>query len=257
MTDHILKNTEENQNILNFLFEGMPRKDQEYIKEGRRSRNKNESFSIKLRGNIGRMLFTGNSEGDCGNWIAGSPRAHSITRDPIHAGSSNNIYIGSLPLSRQLYFGTFQEAQPFPEQLPYLPPDGLAYNFDEMELFGADGQLQVAGDKPGHHSRPFPFEDSEYLLLNGLAYILNQHKVDTGNVYLMTERIPCRSCTQVINGFSEMFPKILVNIIYLGDSGSRNAKHFLKDCTCLQRVSLTHFKRTEGAYEVSPTFVRR
>ncbi|RZI58708.1 MAG: hypothetical protein EOP14_04725 [Pseudomonas sp.] len=255
MTNRILENSEANQRIIDFLYDGLLRPDGKYIKEGNRAVNKKGNFSTKLKGNLGRMLFTGYPEGDCGNWIGASPRAHDLARDPVHDGISNNIYIGALPSSQELYFGKRFDAYPFDEELPYLTPSGDEYDFRKMELVGTVEENELTKEEIDEFSKPFPFEDSEYLLLNGLAFMLKIRSVDTGEVYLLTERIPCASCTHVINGFAKMFSKIPVNILYMFDSDARDAKDFLRECTQLHSVSLTRLKRTEDAMHVTPTFI--
>lgn len=57
--------------------------------------------------------------------------------------------------------------------------------------------------------------DSEAKILEDIAHQLGYNKfcVDEtvkGNVYLITERVPCPSCQDVIEQFKQMFPNVNV-----------------------------------------------
>lgn len=62
--------------------------------------------------------------------------------------------------------------------------------------------------------------DSEYLLLNYITKIIQQSSIENGNLLLITERIPCKSCQDIILQFSERYPKINIQIVFLHSSGS-------------------------------------
>ena len=54
--------------------------------------------------------------------------------------------------------------------------------------------------------------DSEFLLLSTLEKFLDRQAV--GTLHLLTERIPCRSCTAVIATFARTFPHIELRLAY-------------------------------------------
>ncbi len=61
--------------------------------------------------------------------------------------------------------------------------------------------------------------DSESKILEDIAHQLGYNKftIDEtiqGNVYLVTERAPCPSCTGVIEQFEKMFPNVKVHVKY-------------------------------------------
>jgi len=189
------------------LVSGLPRPAVEYLRANVRRPNNRGLHDTKIKGNLGRLFVTGNEDFNCNNWIAGSPNAHSVARAPIQLQESNDVYIGSLPDSGALYFATkASEAHVFPESF-----------------------------SPG---RCDAREDSEYLFLNALGYALAKHQVIRGVAYLLTERVPCDSCTHVINQFLSAYPEFKLEVFYLFDSARRSHVAFLEDCKHSSQISM-------------------
>lgn len=194
------------------LVAGLPRELREYVIEGQRPPNKNGYYETKLIANIGRLYLLGNDVGNCNNWIAGSFKGDHLTRWPIYNGDSELVYVGALPNSAQLHFGTQQSSTPFKETLRTL-----------------NGAFETK-------------EHSEYLLLNALAHAIQYNTILNGIVYLLTERIPCSSCTHVISEFAKKFPNFKLRIIYMFDSPARGVKDFKMECTNSDGVEIYYLK---------------
>lgn len=65
---------------------------------------------------------------------------------------------------------------------------------------------------PPGHKRDY---DSEYLILEELAYRYRQTPEISGTVYLFTERPPCASCSFVIEQFKQRFPNIKLTVNHI------------------------------------------
>lgn len=195
--------------IVNTLIKGLPRDIKTYLKEGLRSANNKGNLTTGLEANIGRIYVTGIPEINCGNLIAGSFNGDRLVRDPIQNGESDLVYVGALPDSSKLYFGIK----------------------DECILF----EQTIA---PLHHK----YDDSEYLLLNALSYIIISTQAYSGVAYLLTERIPCESCTHVINEFIRRFTGFSLYILYMFDSPNRNVSHFKNECVDSSRVKISYMQ---------------
>lgn len=65
---------------------------------------------------------------------------------------------------------------------------------------------------PPGHKRDY---DSEYLILEELAYRYCQTPEISGTVYLFTERPPCASCSFVIEQFKQRFPNIKLTVNHI------------------------------------------
>lgn len=99
---------------------------------------------------------------------------------------------------------------------------------DSGELIAISGQSTRAGtvglpqqplfetfEVPPGHSRAY---DSEYKLLEELAFRYAQTPEVEGIINLFTERPPCDSCTNVIGQFRRQFPNIILTVNHLGDA---------------------------------------
>lgn len=62
--------------------------------------------------------------------------------------------------------------------------------------------------------------DSEYILLNLLHHELTQNNIRNGTLQLITERIPCQSCTDVILAFHKGHKDIDIAVYYFVDTVS-------------------------------------
>lgn len=70
--------------------------------------------------------------------------------------------------------------------------------------------------------------DSEYLLLNFLGRAIEEKRVPaTGRLSLITERIPCESCSAVMCAFLGRFSDITLDVFYLHDTQDRYPEDFL------------------------------
>ncbi|MBN3724761.1 deaminase domain-containing protein [Burkholderia sp. Ac-20379] len=202
---------ERRERALDTLLELLPRKFDVYVRANRRIPKKSNNHSTNFKGNIGGIYFDAKPYFDGANWIGGSFKADPLTRWPIHYGASLRAYVGSLPGIKKLYFGTQSGAGPiFSERL---------------RCFCGSGGL----------SR---FDDSEYLLLNALSYAIDKFGSKSGVVYLLTERVPCQSCTYVINQFLWRYPKLRLELFYMYDSGRRSHREFLSECAFVEKMSV-------------------
>ncbi|MBE9228057.1 hypothetical protein IQ264_21780 [Phormidium sp. LEGE 05292] len=75
--------------------------------------------------------------------------------------------------------------------------------------------LFVTYEVPPGHSRAY---DSEYKLLEELAFRYAQTPEIEGKINLFTERSPCDSCTNVIEQFRRRFPNIILTVNYAGEA---------------------------------------
>lgn len=107
---------------------------------------------------------------------------------------------------------------------------------DALDLFN-DTTINLSSDKDGNvavervvqgksifHTFPAIFKskkthDSEYLLLNYISQVLDQSSLENGKVLLITERLPCKHCLQVIIDFNEKYPNIEIHLMFLHLSG--------------------------------------
>ncbi len=98
---------------------------------------------------------------------------------------------------------------------------------DSEELIAISGQSTRPGtvglpqqplfetfEAPPGHSRAY---DSEYKLLEELAFRYVQTPEVEGTINLLTERSPCDSCTNVIVQFSRRFPNIILRVNHTGE----------------------------------------
>lgn len=66
--------------------------------------------------------------------------------------------------------------------------------------------------------------DSEYILLNLIHRELGLRGINNGRLQLITERIPCASCTSVISRFKADHPDVEVEVYYFMDTMSVKKK---------------------------------
>jgi hypothetical protein len=92
------------------------------------------------------------------------------------------------------------------------------------------------GDKPWNieFTQSFPADhsdrrhDSEYLLLNYFDYLSANGQIPKeGRLSLISERLPCQSCTSVIKQFIQKYPRITVDVFYMHDTQDRFPNDFL------------------------------
>jgi hypothetical protein len=56
--------------------------------------------------------------------------------------------------------------------------------------------------------------DTEYKILNDIASQLGNNTNASGTIKLFTDRVPCSSCSRVINKFMETYKNIKVDVIH-------------------------------------------
>lgn len=79
-------------------------------------------------------------------------------------------------------------------------------------LFNGTVRFRLALGVPHFSLAPNRDHDSEFLLLSTLEKFLDWEAA--GTLYLLTERIPCRSCTAVIAKFAQTFPHVNLRLAY-------------------------------------------
>jgi hypothetical protein len=79
-------------------------------------------------------------------------------------------------------------------------------------LFNGTVRFRLPLGAPHFSPAPNRDHDSEFLLLSTLAKFLD--RTAAGTLHLLTERIPCRSCTKVIAAFAQTFPHIKLRLAY-------------------------------------------
>ncbi|MEN5002986.1 deaminase domain-containing protein [Stenotrophomonas indicatrix] len=115
-----------------------------------------------------------------------------------------------------------------------------------------------SGDETSSFHPLFPamgddrMHDSEYLLLNFLGRAIEEKRVPTtGRLSLITERIPCESCSAVIRAFLGKFGGITLDVFYLHDTQDRYPEDFLKSVSqCDVRLIKVAFHTTVDFIEI-------
>lgn len=105
--------------------------------------------------------------------------------------------------------------------------------------------------------------DSEHLLLNYLDYLIRNGTIKrtcdaNGFLSIVSERIPCPSCTRNIREFLRRHTWINFRLFYLHDTTDRGPQQFLDDCTdhqisAIEKIALqtvVHLVRVEGNPQV-------
>lgn len=92
---------------------------------------------------------------------------------------------------------------------------------------------QLAADCNEHENRT---HDSEHLLLNFLDYLISNNEItpengEQGFLSLVSERIPCSSCTRNIKEFLSRHDWITLRLFYFYDTKDRGPQQFLQECT--------------------------
>lgn len=71
-------------------------------------------------------------------------------------------------------------------------------------------------------------QDSEYLLINYLAYFLTEQPTDlAGELVITTERVPCKHCTDVVFAFARRYANVRCNIVYFYETEDRDSTALL------------------------------
>lgn len=155
----------------------------------------------KLPGNLARIYFDGDPPIDTVAWCAPSSRISSIYKE----WSTNPSY---------------QE-----RVLAPIGHDHIYQTLDDLEAHAFSPRFPAARGRES---------DSEYLLINALANELGGLDAH-GSLYLMSERIPCSSCTAVLVSFAVAYPKIELHVLFMFHTHERSHTDFL-----LEAASIGH-----------------
>lgn len=165
----------------------------------------NDKASNKIiTGNLGCLVFQTEEHCFAAEWIAASFKAKDYVRE-VQDAEEGCILIE--PAKENTLVAT------------YYPPsssgeDDKSWNIEFAQSFSAD-----------HTDRR---HDSEYLLLNFFDYLATCNKVPKrGRLSLISERLPCPSCTCVIKQFIQKYPEITVDVFYMHDTQDRFPNDFL------------------------------
>lgn len=156
----------------------------EYFLELHTNQSSNNLHAVEeLNGNYGRIIFSdsdGNITGD--NWISASSKKRRATKEVIQNSQNKEFYFKS--------------------------------TLSGKEIGKYDGGDHAVGTLVPKFHGPAK-NDSEYLLINALASTISK---DThGTLYLMTERIPCGSCSGVIKEFLDVYENVNLVLFYMFD----------------------------------------
>ena len=144
-----------------------------------------------LDGNLGRLVFVQKTRVTGQNWISPSFRAwRNVARQ---AEDQNDFLISPLE-DGQLHVSEPSQIAPTMTVIP------ATYPAED----GRDG-------------------DSEYLLVNTLAHVLSTRPDKSGRLYLVTERLPCSSCSSVICAFLRDHPAVRLDLYYLLDASTKRS----------------------------------
>ena len=138
-------------------------------------------------------MLSGSALGEVGigeNWIGASPRARAVVKG--YAAKHGDEIV-------------------------------LANKHGSIELPNSLGGWRM--NNPPHAAQPESFRDSEYPLLNAASRWLELNAGPGGSLLLLSERIPCESCTGVIEGFMKAHPNIEVDVHYLFESSEPALRH--------------------------------
>jgi hypothetical protein len=105
--------------------------------------------------------------------------------------------------------------------------------------------------------------DSEHLLLNYLNHLIGKGDIEQQNgaqgfLSLVSERIPCSSCTRNIGDFLNRHNWINLRLFYFHDTKDRGPQQFLDECTdhrisTIEKIALSsavHVVRVDGNPQV-------
>ncbi len=93
-------------------------------------------------------------------------------------------------------------------ELPNRVPDISLKPKTEDEIFPWTTELNKSGDLVDRNI------DTEYKILTEIAQKLGDNTNANGSIKLFTERLPCKSCSNLISLFKEKYPKIDIEVIH-------------------------------------------
>jgi hypothetical protein len=147
-------------------------------------RSSGHQHSDGLVGNLGAILFrSSNGTTLGGNWIAASSKLRKTIRS--QAFSRGDVAVSYNGLGKVAMWSTQKHST----------------------IMSAP----LVATNPKHKN------DSEHVLLNALHSRLRTCGLDAGSVLLLTERLPCASCTDVIIEFVKRNPAVKLSVAYISD----------------------------------------
>jgi hypothetical protein len=136
---------------------------------------------------------------------------------PGNLGSKLFEHAGN-PLGQRLIAASSSIRYEFKDYLEIEGIDALLISplDDEDMWIECDGEAipimaSISADPRKNH-------DSEYLLMNALAWFMDKSDIDAGELHLMTERIPCKSCTNIISKFKGRYSKVNISVYFLHET---------------------------------------
>ena len=139
-------------------------------------------------------------------------------------GNVGRLYVSSIPKEICDWVAVSENAS---YTLETVPPSIGRVTIDEEKSKVTISQLLTGPlSTPVKLRTPENSPDSEYLLLNALNGLLSKTRHLAGVVYLLTDHIPCESCTSVIQNFLKKHPNLSMEIFYFRDSRIRNERSF-------------------------------
>jgi len=181
-----------------------------------------------LDGNLGAILFCDEIGGLLGtNWIAASARLRPLIAAQAATMGDTIVYLNGNDKQRKVQW-VMPGAKPIGKSAVIAPSDPKSKN------------------------------DSEIVLLNALHVALTHMGNPRGRAVLLTERMPCVSCTDVIRSFVQQNSNVNLSVAYLADyvnsSLQRSHVEFHAQLTAAQVTNVSLFKVdevTSGYFEIA------
>lgn len=150
-----------------------------------------------LEGNLARLAFQTSDQAVHGvHWVAPSTRATVRIMKNADAHQDGTIVVSSTRNRKQKRIKAVGTHPKYKNRVGLISP-----------MFQSKNRRQ----------------DSEYLLVNYLAYFLSGQQTDlAGELVIATERVPCKHCTDVILKFARAFVNVRCNIVYFYETEDRN-----------------------------------
>lgn len=150
-----------------------------------------------LEGNIARLAFKTNDQAVHGvHWVAPSTRATVRIMKNADAHQDGTIVVSSTRNRKQKRIKAIGTHSEFKNTVGIISP-----------IFQSNNRRQ----------------DSEYLLVNYLAYFLSGQSAreSAGELVITTERVPCKHCTDVLFKFARAYVNVRCNIVYFYETEDR------------------------------------
>ena len=143
--------------------------------------------TVGLDGNLGAILFRDEAGGFLDtDWIAASTKIHPLVQERAAVTGDTFVYLDGPNKNRKVQW-----------LKPGAKPVGL------NAVIGPTQQRSK--------------NDTEIVLLNAMHLALAYMGNPRGHVVLLTDRIPCASCTEVIKRFVRQTPNVSLSVAFLAD----------------------------------------